>query len=224
MGYYIDFFQVSLEEFKNRLIRVNLVPSRMLLRDNIDQQFNKIAAQGIFNIAEFVEAVKNAKKLQHFAAAAGIDEEYLKILKREIGSLSSKPNKLADFQSLSHETVTALEKAGIKNTVQLYDKVITGKSRAGLAEATGIDRETIMTLTKLTDLSRIQWVNHTFAEMLYELGYETPGLMANADPNKLHAELNKLNKEQKIYHHGFGLADTERCIFAAGEIPFEIEY
>ena len=223
MGYYINFEKVSLSDYKMRLLKVHLVPSRMLLRDNIDEQFAFIAGAGISNIDEFLTAVKTSAKLQDFIEKSGVEENYLKILKREINSTIPKPNKFIDFPNLEAETVEKLENIGIKKTSELYEQILTPNNRTVFAEKSGLSSESVLRLAQLTDLSRVQWVNHTFAAMLYELGYETAEMMAAADPETLHTELNRLNKEKNIYHHGFGLADMERCIFAAGEIPVELE-
>lgn len=224
MGYYINFSEISLKDFRDRLMRVNLVPSRILLRDNINLRFAEIAAQGINNIAELSETVNTPKKLQNFATAGGIDENYLKILKREINSMLAKPNKIKNFPNLAADTVKTLEKLGIKNTRQLYDQIISAEERRRFTSETGLSPDIILELAKLTDLSRIQWVNHTFASMLYELGYETAKQIASANVEKMFIDVNDLNREKGTYHHGFGIADIQRCIDAAGEIPFDIEY
>ncbi len=51
--------------------------------------------------------------------------------------------------------------------LKLYGEVLTLEKRNELSNKTGISKDDIMQLTKLTDLSRIRWVNHTFAYIYY---------------------------------------------------------
>jgi hypothetical protein len=60
--------------------------------------------------------------------------------------------------------------------------------------------------------------------MLYELGIDTVEKASKADPEKLHASINLLNKERKIYKGQIGLNDMKIFVNAAKEIPLEIEY
>ncbi|MBI9108890.1 MAG: hypothetical protein JEZ04_19260 [Spirochaetales bacterium] len=46
--------------------------------------------------------------------------------------------------------------------------ILTADKRELLSKKTGIDKNEILKLTKLTDLSRIRWVNHTFAYITVE--------------------------------------------------------
>jgi len=78
--------------------------------------------------------------------------------------------------------------------------------------------------TKLIDLSRIRWVNHTFAFVLYESGYNTAEKVATADPEKLYEKVKKLNDERKFFPAHIGLTDMKRCVEAAQLVPFDIEY
>ena len=81
-----------------------------------------------------------------------------------------------------------------------------------------------MTLTKLTDISRIRWVNHTFAYVLLEAGYDTVEKVANADSQELYETVKKLNSERKIYNAHIGVRDMKRVIEFAGDLAREIAY
>jgi hypothetical protein len=81
-----------------------------------------------------------------------------------------------------------------------------------------------MKLTKLTDLSRIKWVNHTFAYVLLEAGYDTAEKVANADSQKMYEIIKQLNKERENYNAHIGERDMKMCIESAKGLSFEIEY
>ena len=81
-----------------------------------------------------------------------------------------------------------------------------------------------MMLTKLTDLSRIRWVNHTFAYVLLEAGYDTAEKVANANYQELYERVKQLNEEKEIYNAHIGVRDMKMCIEAAKGLDFEIQY
>ena len=82
----------------------------------------------------------------------------------------------------------------------------------------------MLKLAKLTDLSRIRWVNHTFAYVLLESGYDTVEKVANADYKELYTTIKQLNEERKIYNAHIGERDMKMVIESAQGLDFEIEY
>ena len=224
MGYDIDLSQISLDEYQEILQTEHLVPSRMVLREDIERKFKLLKEENLENVAQIREAVKTKKKLAAFSEASGIDQEYLTLLLREINSVLRKPNKIADFPGVSIKTVEALEKMSIKHTLHLFEHVLTPESRADLAAKTGIPLDEIQTLTKLTDLSRVRWVNHTFAHVLLALGFESAKMLAEADDNDLYQRLNKINQDNKYFKGKLGLIDITRCIAAARDVTPEITF
>jgi len=224
MGYYINLKSISIDQYKEILKAADLLPSRMVLKENMDINFNSIKSQNIRNVDEMQQALMNKNKLQDFSKQTGLSEEYLKILIREINSYHPTPNNIKDFPGTPGEVIVKLEKLGIKNTLQLYDKILTPEGRSEISIKTGIDRNEMMRLTKLTDLSRIRWVNHTFAYVLLEAGYDTAEKVALADYKELYETVKQLNEERKIYKGHIGLHDMKLCIKAAQDVPLEIEY
>jgi hypothetical protein len=129
MGYYIDLNGISIDQYQEILRAADLLPSRMILKENIDEIFGLITEQGIATVADLQQALKNKNRLQCFSQQSGIPEDYLKILIREVNSYQPRPNKLSDFPGVAADVVHKLERAGIKNTMQLFDRVLTGLSK-----------------------------------------------------------------------------------------------
>jgi hypothetical protein len=224
MGYYIDLSKIKIDEYKTKLESAYLPPSRMMLKEKLDERFGYFENIGIRNVKELIQLLKKKNKFAELQKVDCLSGDYLTILLRELNSTLPKPNKIKDFSGISNDTVVRLEKNGIKDTVKLFDRVLNAKSRKELAEITGVSEIEILELTKLTDLSRIKWVGVTFARMLYELGIDTVKKASKADPEKLHASINQLNKEKSIYKGQIGLNDMKIFVNAAKEIPLEIEY
>jgi hypothetical protein len=224
MGYYIDLEKITIDSYSSKLKSAYLPPSRMLLRERLDERFGYFKSIGIKNVKELLQILKKKDKLTELKNIECLSGDYLTILLRELNSTLPKPNKIAEFKRISKDIVIKLEKIGIKNTVKLYDRIITSENRKELAELTGIKDSEILELTKLTDLSRIKWVGTTAARMLYDLGYDTVEKVSKADYNDLHKEINQLNKEHNIYKGQIGLNDIKILVNAANEVPQEIEY
>jgi hypothetical protein len=224
MGYYIDLKNISIDKYKEILKTAELIPSWKILEKDIDKNLDIIEKNNIKNLDELLIALNDKNKVQEFSKQSGLQEEYLAVLKRVVNGYRQKPNKMKDFTCLAEDTVAKLEKLGIKNTLQLYDMVLTDEKRETLSNKIEIGRDEIMRVTKLTDLSRIRWVNHTFAYVLFEAGYDTAEKVAKADYQELYKTIKEFNEERKIYNAHIGVRDMKMVVEAAKDLDFEIEY
>jgi hypothetical protein len=224
MGYYIDLKKISIDEFKEILRTADLLPSHMILKTNIEEMFYLIKKQKIETVEELRIALRSNIKLQDFSKHSGISEDYLKILIRNVNGYRQKPNRIKDFPGISEHVIIKLESLGIKNTLQLFDKILTPQSRHELSSQSEIDEREILRLARLTDLCRIRWVNHTFAYVLLEAGYDSAEKVADADHQELYRKVKKLNEEREIYKGHIGVHDMKLCVDAAQALSFDIQY
>jgi len=224
MGYYIDLKSISIDSYKDILKASDLLPSRNVLKDNIENNFKSIKKQKVLNLEELLNRLKDKKRLQDFSKLSGVSESYLTILIREIKSIQPKPNKLKDFPGVTNDVTAKLEKIGIINTFQLFEKVLTAEARIELSKQTGIVEKDVLGLAMLTDLSRIRWVNHTFAYVLLEASYDSVKKIASADYKEVYEKVKKLNEERKIYKGNIGLHDMKLCVDAAKNVSLDIKY
>jgi len=199
MGYYSDLKNISIDDYQEILKSADLLPSRMILKNDINDIFKIIKEQKITDVDELQKALKNKNKLQEFSKKSGIQEDYLKILIREVNSYRQSPNKINKFPCISENVVLKLQNIGINNTLQLFDRILTPRTRNEISSQIGISDNEILILAKLTDLSRIRWVNHTFAYVLLESGHDTAEKVADADYQELYEKIKILNEEREIY-------------------------
>ncbi len=223
MGYDIDLSKISIDDYKKILETTHLIPSWKMLKENIDH-LDTIKKQGINHLEELQQRLKKKDRLLEFANQSDLSEQYLNVLRRMINGYIRKPNRIKDFPETSEDLILKLEKIGVKNTRHLFDKIRTSDNREVLSKQTGISDEETLRLTKLTDLSRIRWVNHTFAYVLYEAGYDTLEKMANANPNKLYKTVKQLNSERNFYPAHIGLNDMHMLVESANMVSPDIEY
>lgn len=224
MGYYIDLEKISIDNYKKKIESSYLPPSRMILKDRLEERFGYFKNMGITNVQGLIHLLKKKDKFAELSKVGFFSDEYLTILLREMNSTLPKPNKITDFISISTGTISNLEKVGISNTEKLYNRVIKISDRQKLADSTGIKYDDILELTKLADLSRIKWVGATYAQMLYDLGVDTVEKVSKSDPKELHVLINQMIKERNIFKGSIGLNDVMILVESANELPLEIEY
>ena len=224
MGYFIDLKSISIDTYKEILKTTELIPSWKVLGEDIEKNLDSIKKQDIENLNELLIALKDKRTIQEFSKQSGLPAKYLEVLKRVVNGYRQKPNKIKDFPCIPENIVNTLEKLGIKNTLQLYDHILTPQKRNDFSQKVGMSQDEILKLTKLTDLSRIRWVNHTFAYVLLESGYDTAEKVANADDKKLYATIKQLNEERKIYNAHIGERDMKMVIESAQGLDVEIEF
>lgn len=224
MGYSVDLKNISIDKYKEILKTAELIPSWKILEKDIDKNLDIIKKNNIKNLDELLTAFKNKEQIQKFSKQSGLPENYLAVLKRVVNGYQRKPNRIKDFPCISENIVHKLKEAGIKNTKKLYKKILNAEKREELSREIGLEEHEIMQLTKLTDLSRIRWVNHTFAYVLLETGYDTAKKVANADYQNLYEIIKQLNEERKIYNAHIGLRDIKMVVEAAKILDFEVAY
>jgi hypothetical protein len=224
MGFYVDLEKKSMDDYREILKNSDLLPSRMLLKDDIDEKFDLLKQQQIENVEDLRKILSNKKKLQAISNQTGISEDYLKILIREVKSYRQKPSRIQDFPEVSDSTIQKLSGLGIKNALQLFKHIRTKENRAQLSNKTGIPENEILRLTRLVDLSRIRWVNHTFAYVLLEAGFDTSEKVAKAEYEKLYEIVKKLNEERQIYNAHIGDHDMKLTVEAAKDVSQDIVY
>jgi len=224
MGYSIEIEKITIDEYTSKLKSSYLPPSRLILKENIDERFGYFKSIGIKNLKELIQLLKNTKKFAELSEIDCLSNDYLTILLRELKSAIPKPKKICDFTFISTDITQKLDKIGISNTEQLYSMVITEADRQKLADIIGIKKQEILELTKLADLSRIKWVGVTYAQMLYDLGVDTVEKVTKSDPNDLHTRINQIIKEKNIFKGAIGLNDVHILIESASELSLDIEY
>jgi hypothetical protein len=224
MGYYVDLKSIGIDKYKKVLETSELIPSWKILLDGIDKNFHSIMKHNIENLDDLLNTLKSKNLIKEFSEATGVQEEYLKILKRVIKGYKQKPNKIKEFSCISDEVGASLEKIGVKNTYELYEMILTQERRKVLSEKTGINKEEVLKLAKLTDLSRIRWVNHTFAYVLLTAGYDTVEKVVKSDYKELYKVVKQLNEERKIYKAHIGEGDMKMVIESAQMLDIEVEY
>ena len=151
MGYNIDLKRISILRYMEILEGQNLLPGRRILLENIEDNFHRIAAAGIQDLAELKSCISSAKRLIAFAVTTGVTANYLTILKREMGSLEKKPVSLSEFPGVSTNTVSIMLNKKIKTSKDLYDLSIDLNNISIASRELGVDASELQELNFLND-------------------------------------------------------------------------
>jgi len=214
----MDAEKISIDDLLNSIIDTDLVPSRKILMENIQTNFNKLKNNGIITLADLRKALKNQKNIESLSKKISIDNDYLVLLRREIESYFPKAFALTAFDWLDNNQILNLESIGFKNSALLYDGLESQERIESLIEKHGFQIDFINEIFNLVNLTRIQWVNPTFASMLLNVGFISPKTVARADAEELYNKLDSLNKKEKYFNGKIGLKDIKRLIKAASYV------
>ena len=217
MRYYIDEHSTDLSALQERLESTDLIPSQEPLLDGIAEKISSIREAGVQSLADLRTALKTERSLTLLSKSSGVGSNYLRLLRRVINGFFPKPRSLKEVDWLDENSVVSLNKAGIKNTQDLFDAA--SDDAPGLAKRTGIDQKEILEFLSIADLCRIQWVSPTFARVLVAAGFANAIAVAEANPESLFQAIAKANDNAKFYKGKIGLRDVKRLVVAATYVP-----
>ncbi len=212
MGYSIDLKQISLQKYMEMLKNQNLLPGRRILLDELEAKFQRMAGADIRNLFELKSSLSSPQKLSAFAAKTDISEDYLVILKRELGSLEQKPVPISDFPGISKQTILKLSEHNIKTSKALYSLFLTEGDMEAISGKTGISRNELDELYCLCNLVRINGVGAAAARTMYESGYKDIAEIAAADAGDLLKRISEVNSVGHYYNAKLGKKDTQFVI------------
>jgi hypothetical protein len=222
--YYIDLERYKLSQFKQELKVADLLPSRQILRKDIDKRFKILKEIGVQNLQDIVNSLKTPKKTKEFAEKSGLNSEYLLILRREVNSYLPKPVNLEKFPGIKKDTISKLNDIGIKNSLHLFKIIKFEADRNQLATEIGVNNKEILELTKLTDLNRVKWIGPVFARIFLESGTDTVEKLSTSNAETLYKKIIEINKQKGYTKAKFVENDVKLCIDISKMVPKVIQY
>ncbi len=196
MRYTLDLEHMTIQEYKALLKKQNLLPGRRILWKDIDNNFDSIENRGIRTAAQLKKSLATPAKIEAFAHESEIPEEYLVVLKREIGSLEQKPVPLSEFPDMDPYLLKRLGDASIKTSKEYWET----------------KKDVVDELFCLCDLVRINGVGPIAAKAFYEAGYRSVFEVATADASIMLEKVSAVNEAQHYYKGKLGKKDLQFCI------------
>lgn len=183
--YHIDFNSYTLKQFKKSIAHRDMIPSRQILKENLDENFKLFDKMGIKTVQDLLDQIKTKTKLESFAEEMELPEGYLTILKREINSFHPTPVKISSIPGINKNVLDALEKEGIKNSRNMYDECENLEMQMDLATRTALSLNEIEEVASLSDLCRAYGVGPVFARMLFDIGIKGLKDLVSRKPQKI---------------------------------------
>ena len=121
MGYTLNLSDISLMDYQGLLRQQNLLPGRRMLLEELDARFAAFADLGLTTVAQLKASLATPQKMASLVQKTGIPEEYLVILRRELGSLTQKPVSLVEFRDCDPSRIDSLAAIGIRTSQTLWE-------------------------------------------------------------------------------------------------------
>ena len=201
--------KITLDEFQEILLSIELLPSRKILLDDLSTLIEKLKQKEIDHLGALQKLLKNKKRYLELAAELGISVDYLTVLNREINSYVSKPVPLSKLEVFTEAELEQLEGADLKSTRDLYERSLTRSHRSVLAEELSIPQEKIVAALELSDLLRITGVGPVYARILKEMGINNATTFLEIDTREAVEAYKRINAEKNYSNVNLGIKDIE---------------
>jgi predicted flap endonuclease-1-like 5' DNA nuclease len=132
--------------------------------------------------------------------------------------------KIEDIEGIGEVNGQKLRSHGITSVKKLLENTQTKKQRQHLAEQTGISEKRILRFANMADLYRINGVGQEFSELLEAAGVDTVPELAQRNAANLAAKMKEVNEEKKLARRSPNLAEVEKWVAQAKELPRALEY
>jgi hypothetical protein len=222
--YFVDANKFPIDTFRKILKTKDILPGRIVLKDNLDERFDVLKTKGIRSLSDLLDTLKTKPKVDKFSKDTGLSVDYLTILRREANSYVSVPIRLNDLPFIGTDIIKKLELNGIKDSSQLVDSAAKYSDRVNLANKYKLAPDELLELVQLCDLVRITGVGPVFAKIIFDSGIKSVKEFLSFDPADLFERLTKTNHDKGLTKVKFSVKDIEYCIELGRFLPIEIEY
>jgi len=217
--YHIDLEKYSSQKFKHNLESRDMIPSRVSLKEDLDDRFSVLENAGITNLKELITALKTKPKIEEFSRETGLSIQYLTLLSREARSYLPNPVRLDKFPGVSSTIIEKLEVVGIKNSRHLFNAAQTKVEREELAQQAKVPIERLDELFGLSDLSRVYGVGPVFARMIYDVGVQSVHEFAQYSAS----EFVTIYEAQTQKKADFGINEIEFSLILARDLEVVVD-
>ena len=222
--YAIDLAQISLDEFLEIMLSIELLPGRKFLLNNLSGTLVRFKQKGIFHLAALQQLLRDKNHYPALAKSLEVSQDFIVVLNREVNSYISKPVPLATLGVFSLAILERLEQNGIKSTKDLYENALSIKNRQDLMVRYEISEQQITTALELSDLLRINGVGPVFAKILLEIGITNTSAFLTTDTSELLEKYTAVNDGSRKYKSKLGTKDIEYCKRFCTKLDAEIEW
>ncbi len=222
MPYELDLTRITIDEYRGILKKIELLPSREILHENLESAFKAIKSDGIGNLLQLKKALSTPDSMSNLSERAQLPMSYLTLMRREIGSYEPKKVRLAEYPGITFDTLQAMRQHGLMTSKDFYDFCKEEGSHMTSALKLALSLDEIKLLCGLSNLVRINGVGVLAAKCFYEAGYHCVKSIAEADAEEMLCRVNDINCDKQYYKANLRLSDIRNFIeFAKLLIRFD---
>jgi hypothetical protein len=222
--YSIELSKISLDEFKEIMLSIELLPGRRIMPDNLAEVIERLKQKGITHLDALRKLLQNKKQYPELTETLLVSVDYLVILNREINGYISKPLQLSALDVFSAAELEKLEKAGIKSTRDFYEQSLSKTARQELSARLSLPAQQIILALELADLLRINGVGPTYARILHTIGVKSVSDYLRYKTDEILEKYKKANNEKQFTRVNLGEKDIEYCKRFCRKLDIEIEW
>lgn len=131
---------------------------------------------------------------------------------------------IEDIEGIGPKYSKMLKKVGVTRTNHLLDRGAKRKGRKDLAKEAGLDEKQILKWTNMADLMRVRGVGEEYSELLEAAGVDTVKELKKRKPENLREAMVKVNTKRKLVRQLPGVAQVEKWVAHAKELPAVMQY
>jgi hypothetical protein len=215
MKYTVDISKISVNEYKEILRNTELLPSRKILHQDLDACFNAILNRKINNLGELKKAMSSKEKIASLSTKLALSEEYLIILRREIGSMETKIVLLKEFPEIESKALDFLHKYNIKSSKDYFEFYLSFYDKNIMEEKYLLSEIKAHEIFCLCDLVRINGVGALAAKSFFEAGFQSVDDVSRANATEMLSKVSFVNNDKQYYKAKLGVKDMQFCIDCA---------
>lgn len=222
-AYSIDTQKFSLQQLKDLIREKELLPGRVALKDDIDNQFSRLEAVNILSLGDLQNACKTKTKMQALAQKTGLALDYLILLRREANSYIPTPVKLSLLCAEEKKMLQVLARQGIEDSKQFFDRAATRSARKQLTAECSLSSKQTQALATLCDLIRMPGVGPVFAQMLAAAGICSVQQFLETDDSEILNQWKIFKTKQSQIKVNLSLKDIRYCRALSQTLPLILE-
>ena len=212
MKYNIDLNKIDVQEYKEFLKNQYLIPSRKILHENIDANFEIFEKSGLKNLTDLKQAISSTAKIIQLSNETKISPDYLNMLRRELGTFDKKGIPFNEFPNVDDKIISKLNQKNIKNTKDFYEYYFKINNEKQISAELNISIEIVKCLISLATLVRINGIAALAATTFYEAGYKNINDIISSTKEEMLEKIIKINNDKKYYKAKLGLKDMQFVI------------
>jgi Domain of unknown function (DUF4332) len=131
---------------------------------------------------------------------------------------------IADLDCIDPDVVDRLKSVGIRTSDKLLDAAKSLRGRKTLAEKTGIDEKSLLSLANRIDRMRVKGIGQDYAKLLQIAGVDTIRELKYRNPKRLAEAMAAANAKRKLVRVLPSERTVGRWIEHAKKLPLKISY